>query len=372
MRFVMFCQSLASDWNHGNAHFLRGLCTELKAAGHDVRIFEPADSWSRSNLEADEGPDASSAYLSVYPDLVSERFDLAGLDVDQALDGADVVLVHEWNSRDLVRQVGVHRLRSGSYALLFHDTHHRAVTDPTGMAQYDLSGYDGVLAFGRSLADEYERRGWARRTWVLHEAADARVFRPLQRECEGDVVWVGNWGDDERTAELEEFLVRPVADLGLKTRIYGVRYPAEALARLAAAPISYAGYLPNFRVPEVFARYRMTVHVPRGPYARTLPGVPTIRMFEALACGIPLVSAPWDDAEHLFRPGEDYLVARNGKEMTQHLRDLSGDGQLAAQLAAAGLRTVQSRHTCAHRAMDLLAIVSQLRHEVSLELGAAR
>ena len=64
----------------------------------------------------------------------------------------------------------------------------------------------------------------------------------------------------------------------------------------------------------------MTVHVPRRPYARMLPGIPTIRMFEALACGVPLVSAPWDDREHLFTPGEDYLVARDGVGMRRHLR----------------------------------------------------
>ena len=52
------------------------------------------------------------------------------------------------------------------------------------------------------------------------------------------------------------------------------------------------------------------MHVPRGPYAEALPGIPTIRVFEALACGIPLVSAPWDDCEGLFQPGRDYLSRR--------------------------------------------------------------
>ena len=72
--------------------------------------------------------------------------------------------------------------------------------------------------------------------------------------------------------------------------MHGVRYPPEGRAALAAAGIDYAGYLPNFRVPQAFAAARMTVHVPRRPYATALPGIPTIRVFEALACGIPLVS----------------------------------------------------------------------------------
>ncbi len=85
--------------------------------------------------------------------------------------------------------------------------------------------------------------------------------------------------------------------------------PQHALDELAEAGIEYGGWLPNYRVPEVFARYRVTLHIPRRPYARALPGIPTIRPFEALACGIPLISAPWQDSEDLFRPGRDFLFA---------------------------------------------------------------
>jgi spore maturation protein CgeB len=92
-----------------------------------------------------------------------------------------------------------------------------------------------------------------------------------------------------------------------------------------------------------------------------LPGVPTIRPFEALACGIPLVTAPWDDAERLFRPGVDYLVARNSAEMTSHLRAVLHDAGLAASVAASGLETIRARHTCAHRVDELLGIVAELR-----------
>ena len=55
MRFVIFTHSLVSDWNHGNAHFLRGVATELAADGHQVRIFEPRDGWSITNLKLEHG-----------------------------------------------------------------------------------------------------------------------------------------------------------------------------------------------------------------------------------------------------------------------------------------------------------------------------
>jgi len=358
MRFVIFTHSLVSDWNHGNAHFLRGVASELTRRGNEVRILEPAGGWSRTNLVAECGEQAIADFESAYPLIRSETYDETTLDVDEALAGADVVLVHEWNTHSLVSRIGDHRRRHPEYRLYFHDTHHRAATDPAAMAAYDLRNYDGVLAYGRVIADTYKANGWTAHAAIWHEAADTTVFRPLMDSAgkEGDLVWIGNWGDNERTCELREFLIAPVRALHLKARVYGVRYPRYALDELKSAGIEYGGWLPNYKVPEVFARYRVTVHIPRRPYARALPGIPTIRPFEAMACAIPLVSAPWDDSEELFRTGRDYLVARDESEMTGQLRMLLREPATAARLAQSGLETIRSRHTCAHRVEELLHI----------------
>ncbi len=361
MRVVIFCHSLVSDWNHGNAHFLRGVVRELQLRGHDVRVFEPRDGWSLANLRREHGDAAIRGFARAYPTLRSTEYDPATLDLDRALDGADLVLVHEWNDHALVARIGEHRRAGGGYRLLFHDTHHRAATDPASMAAYDLRHYDGVLAFGDVIRELYLERGWTQRAWTWHEAADVRTFHPMPGEpCEGDLVWIGNWGDDERSAELQEFLLDPVRELGLRARVHGVRYPDDAKRRLADAGVAYAGWLPNHEAPRAFARHRVTVHVPRRPYVRALPGIPTIRPFEALACGIPLVSAPWSDAEGLFAPGRDFLVARDGAEMRAHLRDVLHDPALAASLAEHGLATIRARHTCAHRVDELLAVAREL------------
>jgi spore maturation protein CgeB len=304
MKIVVFCHSLLSDWNHGNAHFLRGIVSDLLERGHDVAVYEPSDGWSRTQLLADAGPSAIARFYRAYPRLASSVVDLDSLALDQVLDGADLVLVHEWSAHRLVAAIGRHRAKSGRYVLLFHDTHHRSVTHSAAMARYDLEHYDGVLAFGGVIRERYVARGWARRAWTWHEAADIRVFTP--RPCEphtGDVIWIGNWGDEERTEEIRTFLIDPVRELGLRGTVYGVRYPADAQSRLAAAGIRYRGWLPNYEAPGAYARHRMTVHIPRRPYVTALPGIPTIRMFEALACGVPLVSAAWDDTEGLFTAG---------------------------------------------------------------------
>jgi spore maturation protein CgeB len=178
-------------------------------------------------------------------------------------------------------------------------------------------------------------------------------------------VWIGNWGDEERTAEIEEYLIKPVAALRVRARVHGVRYPVEARRRLEGAGIRYAGWLPNYDVPRVFARYRLTLHIPRRPYVDALPGIPTIRIFEALACGIPLICSPWEDAEHLFSPGEDYLVARDRVEMQRHIAGLLADPEWASAMARHGRQTILSRHTCSHRVDELQAIVGALNSQAA-------
>ena len=357
MKVALFYHSLLSDWNHGNAHFLRGIAWELKQRGHEVAVFEPKDGWSLSHLVREFGQQPIADFHAAYPGLDSIRYSPGALDLQRALEGLDLVIVHEWNDPRLVKRIGEYRKTRGGYRLLFHDTHHRSVTAPESVGAYDLSGYDGVLAYGKAIADVYLARGWTRRAWVWHEAADTRIFRPrLSAAKEGDLVWIGNWGDEERTAELHEFLLEPVRSLKLKARIYGVRYPIEALQAMQDAGIEYGGWLPNYRVPEVLARYRVTIHVQRRPYAEALPGIPTIRPFETMASGIPLICSPWQDSEGLFSPGEDYLIARDGGEMQRHLQAVLSDAELARALAEHGRKTVLERHTCAHRVNELMNI----------------
>lgn len=359
MNFVLFYHSLVSDWNHGNAHFLRGIAAELLDRGHGVEIYEPRDSWSYQNLVAEHGDTAVEEFERAFPRLRSRRYTLEDLDLDEALHDAGVVLVHEWNDPALVRRIGEHRSSHPSYRLYFHDTHHRAATEPETMAKFDLTHYDGVLAYGRMISELYLERGWAKRAWTWHEAADTRIFTPRERGTkELDLVWIGNWGDEERSAELHELLVAPVRRLGIRARVYGVRYPEEALRALREANIEYGGWIANHRVPDIFSQARVTIHIPRRPYREQLHGIPTIRPFEALACGIPLISAPWLDSDRLFTSGRDFLVAHDGEEMAAMIRALLDDGDLARGLAAHGRQTIEARHTCAHRVDELLEIAA--------------
>jgi spore maturation protein CgeB len=358
MRFLFYTHSLVSDWNHGNAHFLRGIMRELISRGHEALALEPEDGWSRSNLSS-RHPEAVERFSADFPELKSLSYGIA-FDHEAQLAAADVVVVHEWTDPALVARIGAARRHGGRFTLLFHDTHHRAVSQAASISALVLGDYDVILAFGETLRQRYLQAGWGACVHSWHEAADLSLFTPLPEiDKEADLVWIGNWGDEERSAGIADYLIGPTGALGLSARVYGVRYPLAALASLADAGIEYRGWLPNSLVPQVFARHRTTIHIPRRPYVESLPGIPTIRMFEALACAIPLVSAPWDDVEGLFRPGRDFLFARDGAHMRKLLRQILNDKDLANSLACNGLETIRSRHGCGHRVDQLFSILAR-------------
>jgi spore maturation protein CgeB len=361
VKFVMFYHSFVSCWNHGNAHFVRGIVRELLRVGHQVVVYAPANGWSRGNALQDGGHDALKEAALLVPGVVLRDYNLATLDLDEALEQADAVLVHEWNDPALVANLGQKRRLGGRFLLLFHDTHHRAITAPHEIGRFELDHYDALLVFGEVLRQVYLRLGWRRRVFTWHEAADVALFRPQPNVAKDtDLIWIGNWGDDERDRELDEFMIAPAVAAGLKTRIHGVRYPEHVLQRLHALGIEFGGWLPNHRAPDAFARAKATMHVPRRPYVEALPGIPTIRVFEALACGVPLVSAPWDDAEGLFPEGS-FLRVQDGEKATATLRRLKHDPAFAAEISRVGLQAIQARHTCAHRVRELLAILDHIR-----------
>jgi len=371
MKISLFYHSLVSDWNNGNAHFIRGIASEMKALGHQAKVYEPAGGWSFQNLQRDSRTDPLAEFRRYYPNLQDAYYRYGNdFDPEPILEESDLVIVHEWNAPDLIRRIAQHRKRNNHYRLLFHDTHHRSFSQPQSMDAGSLGHFDGILVYGESIRRIYLEKEWNHRVWTWHEAADTRIFRPLPgSEKKGDLVWIGNWGDDERTTEYIEFLLEPVQALKLNARAYGVRYPREGIELLKAAGMEYCGRLANYKVPQVYAQFAVTLHIPRRPYAERLPGIPTIRPFEALACGMALVSAPWKDIEGLFSPGEDFLMARNGREMKEYLALLINEPEVRRRLGEHGRRTILNRHTCAHRVQELMSIYRELGTESSLPEG---
>jgi spore maturation protein CgeB len=367
LNIALFAHSLVSDWNHGNAHFLRGLSRELVRLGHRVRCYEELGSWSLTNMMKSEGERAVGAidgFRAAYPELDVRFYKSSHADfpsfLSQELKDTHLVILHEWNDPRVVNSILALKHKIGFLAL-FHDSHHRAYTRAGEILQFHLHLVDGVLAFGEAIRRIYADGFGVSRAWTFHEAADVSRFGPRLRAHEIDLVWIGNWGDEERTHELEEFLMTPAAAHPRRRVVaHGVRYPETALKKLTEAGIEYRGYLPNLATADVYAASAVALHVPRQQYLNGLSGIPTIRVFEALACGVPLLCAPWSDDENLFRPGQDYLVVKDGKQMKAEFERLLRDSNARRQIAESGRKTVNERHTCAHRARQLIEICEEL------------
>ncbi len=365
-RIAYFAHSLRSDWNNGNAHFLRGLLDNLRRLGHQVIAYEPANGWSMENLRHEaKGKASLRQFARFYPHLHIAEYQISEAASPEIwrerLRDLDFVFVHEWNSPELTRTLLELRGQLG-FKLLFHDTHHRASSTPENIRALGIDRFDGIMAFGEALRSIYRDRFGLDRVWTLHEAADIDIFEPLNgHRSVQDVVWIGNWGDDERTAEIREFLLEPARQLPeYKFSIYGVRYPEDGLQALQKAGVRYGGYLPNLTAPEVYANSSLTVHIPRRHYVEAMRGIPTIRVFEALASAIPLISAPWEDTEKLFKQG-DIRFVRNGREMRAAIRHWMADEEAAIDFALSGQDTVLERHTCRHRAEQLSTILEDLQ-----------
>jgi spore maturation protein CgeB len=369
-RIHIFAHSLISDWNHGNAHFLRGLARDLGRMGHEVRCHEELGSWSLSNLvksEQHKSIQTIDNFRKAFPELRIFFFQNDGTlesHLKAQLRHADVVLVHEWNEPRVVNAILALKKQMG-FRVLLHDTHHRAYSRPGELLRFHMHLFDGVLAFGEALRKIYLDSFGMHNVFTFHEAADVETFRPLQSTKENDVLWIGNWGDEERTRELEEFLIGPAAALPEKHFVaYGVRYPEFARAKLKDAGIKYGGYLPNLEAPQAYAQSKLALHLPRSPYQNELSGIPTIRVFEALACGATLLCSPWEDRDSLFR-AEDFAVLPTGSAMREEVQRLLADDAARTQIGSSGLQTVLKRHTTRHRAEQLTDILQQMRRGVA-------
>ena len=374
MRFALFYHSIRSDWNHGNAHFLRGMVRALTSLGHDVLCLEEAGGWSVTNLVREHGVRPLVEFRRRFP---FARVRLYPPEPRAALErrlradlvGVDVVVVHEWPAVEHPALVDLlARLRRAyGFHLLFHDTHYRILTQPVRVSRLGLERFDAILAYGPAIADEYRRRFGLQEVHVFHEAADVDLFHPHRPDAAGpldDALFVGNWGGRDRAHELREYLLRPARRFRRTRRfaIYGVRYPPEVLDTVQRVyGVEYRGWLPNYLAPGAFAQTRVGLHVVRQQYARVLHGTPTIRVFEALACGTALVSTRWRDTDGLFRAGEDYLVVDSRAQMEEALDWLWRDPAARESLGRSGLARVLTHHTCRHRAEQLLEIVARLR-----------
>lgn len=352
MKLVIFGLTVSSSWGNGHATLWRGLIRALTGQGHHVVFFERDVPYYATTRDLHELPPGGT--LVLYPSweeaLPAARRHLADADAAlvtsyqaDALDATEAVLASRVPLRvfyDMDTPVTLEGLRAGREV---------PYVGPRGLRDFDL-----VLSFtgGRAL-DELRAVLGARRAAPLYGSVDPAVHRPaapLADEPRADLSYLGTYAAD-RQAALEALLVEPARRLGERRfLIGGAQYPAD----FPWTPnLFFRRHLPPPDHPAFYAASALTLNVTRRAMAE-MGFCPSGRLFEAAACGCPLLSDAWEGLETFLTPGHEILVARTTEEA---MEAISLPAEELRRVAAAARERVLDEHTADRRARELVALL---------------
>ena len=337
--------SITSAWGNGHATTYRGLLRELSARGHQVTFLERDVPWYASQRDL---PNPEGVATSLYSSLD----DLRG-SWRNAIEQADVVIVGSYvpEGRDVVKLVL--ELARGPVAFYDIDTPITLSALARNRCEYldaaDVRKLSTYLSFsGGAALVELARDFGAQRPVPLYCSADERVYFPdTSIVPQWSLGYLGTYSTD-RQPTLEELLLVPARELPSHAfAVGGPQYPADIAWPANVTRIEHVAP-PEHR--RFYAQQRYTLNVTREDMRR-LGWSPSIRLFEAAACGVPLVTDTWPGLEELFRYGHEILPARTAADVVRVLTELSEDERTA--LAERARRRVLAEHTAAHRAEQL-------------------
>ena len=346
MKIVFLGLSITSSWGNGHATTYRGLVRGLVRAGHDVLFLERDKPWYAGNRDLPEPPYGRTAlYGSV--DELARRW-------TPALRAADLVLVGSYVPDGV--EVGrlVQREARGLTAFYDIDTPVTLAALEAGSCEYLtpelLPGYDLYLSFtGGPTLRHLEALG-APLARALYCSADPEVYRPdPAAPARWDLGYLGTYSPD-RQPVVDALLCQPArAWAPGRFVVAGPQYPetcdwpgnVERVQHLA--PDKHRGF---------YAAQRYTLNVTRADMVRRGHS-PSVRLFEAAACGVPIVSDWWAGLDEFFRPGEEILIARGAEDVLAVLREVPEERRRA--IAARARARVLAAHTGDHRAAELVA-----------------
>jgi spore maturation protein CgeB len=344
LRIVILGLSITSSWGNGHATTYRGLVRELAARGHDVLFLERDVPWYASNRDL---PKPTHGRTELYGSIaeLKRRFTGAVREADLVIVGSYVpegACIGEWVTRttrgvsafyDIDTPVTLARLRHGELEYLT-----RAL----------ISRYDLYFSFtGGPTLERLEREYGAQAALPLYCSVDPEIYHPEPLPDRYDLGYMGTYSPD-RQHGLTHLLTEP-ARRWWEGRfvVAGPQYPASIRW---PANVRRVEHLPPDRHRSFYNSQRFTLNLTRADMIAA-GFSPSVRLFEAAACGTPIVSDAWDGIEDVLTPGEEVLIARSGADVLGYVRDLPDDERRA--VADRARTRVLAEHTAAHRAEEL-------------------
>lgn len=345
LRIVILGLSITSSWGNGHATTFRGLVRELSRRGHDVLFLERDQPWYARNRDLPEPPYGRTR---LYRSVRELRARFAG-----AVRRADLVVVGSYVPDGV--EIGEWVVATAGGVAAFYD-----IDTPVTLARLErgeagylsarlVRDYDMYLSFtgGPTLA-RIERRYGARMARPLYCSCDPDLYHPERRaRRRWDLGFLGTYSTD-RQPTLERLLVEPARRRPGRSFVVAgpqfpdtIEWPGNVERVEHVAPAHHRAF---------YAAQRFTLNVTRADMVRA-GWSPSVRLFEAAACGVPIISDAWPGLDSVLEPGREILVARSSADVVAYLEDVS-----EAERAAIGRRArerVLARHTAAHRAAEL-------------------
>ncbi len=350
MRLVIFGLSVSSSWGNGHATLWRGLIAALCGAGHTVTFFERDVPYYAQNRDLAGLSDG--AELVLYPE-----WSQVAHQARQAADAADVAIVTSFCPDALAATLLVGDSRVALRC--FYDLDTPVTLDrlearepvpyigPAGLADFDL-----VLSYtGGTALEALRSRLGARRTAALYGWADPAVYRPVAAHPAylANLSYLGTYAADRQDMLAGLFVAPARARPASRFVIGGAQYPQDFPW---TANIFFVRHLPPPEHPAFYSSSRMTLNVTRAAMAR-MGWCPSGRLFEAAACGTPILSDTWPGLDAFFEPGREIIVASTTQDA---LDALDENPDTLRAMAGRARERVLAEHTAAHRARTLIGL----------------
>jgi spore maturation protein CgeB len=346
---VVIGLSITSSWGNGHATNYRGLVRALGERGHRVTFLERDVEWYANHRDLPSPPGGAT---HLYRSLDELRDSFAARVAD-----ADVVVVGSYVPEGIDVTSWVLSTTRGVTAFYDIDTPVTLAALGAGTCAYlapeQVSRFDLYLSFtGGPTLGHLEQRWGARAARAFYCMVDASAYAPVATPVRWDLGYLGTYSDD-RQPVLQRLLVEPASRLDSgRFVVAGPQYPAT----ITWAPnVERIEHLAPPAHPGFYSAQRFTLNVTRADMVRA-GWSPSVRLFEAAACGVPIISDRWPGLDECFTPGTEILLADGADDVVRHLA--MPDDERAA-IATAARRRVLRSHTSACRAEELEAHVRQ-------------
>lgn len=351
MRYVFLGLSITSSWGNGHATTYRALLKALHRRGHEVLFLERDLPFYAANRDLVSPPFARVELYDAVGDL-ARRF-------HRAVRDADLVVVGSYVPEGVRVGTWVTEIARGRAAFYDIDTPITLARLERGEAEYIsqalIPSYDLYLSFtGGPTLDLLARRYGARRARPLYCSVDPEIHYPEPTERRWDLGYLGTYSADRQPA-LERLLIEPARRLPeARFAVAGAQYPAQLAW---PANVDRQEHVPPGDHRAFYGAQRFTLNVTRRDM--TLAGYsPSVRLFEAAACGVPVITDAWPGLTSLFAPEREILVARSPEDTVRYLSEIDERDRLA--LGRRARARVLAAHTAMHRAEALEEYTAEL------------